>query len=99
MTKELEKQENFLYTRVWKGNSIFSLESFIMQHCTAHISMQRCAQHVSYQVPNERTRVMHLLNGIKSSDAELLSAVAVIKSDDGPGGRIERFEDTAVFLI
>ena len=42
---------------------------------------------------------MHLLNGIKSSDAELLSAIAVIKSDDGPGGRIERFEDTAAFLI
>ena len=42
---------------------------------------------------------MHLLNGIKSSDAELLSAIAVIKSDDGPGGRIEQFEDTAAFLI
>ena len=97
--KELEKQENFLHTRVWKGNSTFSLESFIMQHRTAHISMQRCAEHVPYQVPNERTRVMHLLNGIKSSDAELLSAIAVIKSDDEPGGRIERFEDTAAFLI
>ena len=97
--KELEKQENFLHTRIWKGNSTFSLESFIMQHRTAHISMQRCAEHVPYQVPNERTRVMHLLNGIKSSDAELLSAIAVIKSGDTPGGKIESFEDTAAFLI
>ena len=96
---ELERQENFLHTRVWKGNSNFPLESFIMQHRSAHISMIRCAEHVPYQLPNERTRVMHLLNGIKSSDAELLSALAVIKSDDGPGGRIERFEDTAAYLI
>ena len=97
--KELDKQENFLHTRVWKGNSTFSLESFIMQRRTAHISMQRCAEHVPYQVPDERTRVMHLLNGIKTSDAELLSAIAVIKSDDRPGGRIEQFENTAAFLV
>ena len=96
---ELERQETFLHTRIWKGNSNFPLESFIMQHRSAHVSMTRCADHVPYQLPNERTRVMHLLNGIKSSDAELLSALAVIKSDDGPGGRIERFEDTAAYLI
>ena len=70
-----------------------------MQHRSAHISMIRCAEHVPYQLPNERTRVTHLLNGIKTSDAELLSALAVIKSDDGPGGRMERFEDTAAYLI
>ena len=96
---ELDKQETFLHTRVWKGNSNFTLESFIMQHRSAHISMIRCAEHVPYQLPNERTRVTHLLNGIKSSDAELLSALAVTKSDDGPGGRMEQFEDTAAYLI
>ncbi len=96
---ELDRQETFLHTRIWKGNSNFPLESFIMQHRSAHISMVRCADHVPYQLPNERTRVTHLLNGIKTSDAELLSALAVIKSDDGPGGRVERFEDTAAYLI
>ena len=97
--KELDRQENFLHTRIWKGNSTFTLESFIMQHRTAHISMTRCAEHVPYQLPNERTRVTHLLNGIKSSDAELLSAMAVVKSDDGPGGKMEQFEETAAYLI
>ena len=96
---ELDRQENFLHTRVWKGNSTFTLESFIMQHRAAHISMIRCATHVPYQLPNERTRVIHLLNGIKSSDAELLSALAVVKSDDGPNGKMERFEETAAYLI
>ena len=70
-----------------------------MQHRAAHISMIRCASHVPYQLPNERTRVIHLLNGIKSSDAELLSALAVVKSDDGPNGKMENFEETAAYLI
>jgi len=96
---ELDRQESFLHTRVWKGNSNFPLESFIMQHRSANISMTRCAEHMPYQLPNERTRVTHLLNGIKTSDAELLSALAVVKSDDGPGVRMERFEDTAAYLI
>ena len=36
---KLEKQEMFLHTRVWKGNSNFPLKSFIMQHRSVHISM------------------------------------------------------------
>ena len=37
---EIKKQENFIHTRVWKGNSNFTLESFITQHRAAHVSLQ-----------------------------------------------------------
>ncbi len=100
--KELDKQEEFIHSRVWKGNSTFTLESFIMQHRSAHIAiaMTRCAEQVPYQLlPNEWTRVTHLLNGIKTSDMELQSAIAVVKSDDGPDGKLESFEETAACLI
>ena len=38
--------------RVWKGQSNFSLEKFIAQHCNAFVSMQACAEHIQYQLPN-----------------------------------------------
>ena len=45
---EIKKQENFIHTRVWKGTSNFTLESFITQHRAAHVSVERCAQSVPH---------------------------------------------------
>ena len=55
--KELKQQESFMKSRVWKGNSNFSLEKFIEQHRAAYISMQQCSLHVTFQLPDEHTRV------------------------------------------
>ena len=56
---------------MWKGQSNFSLEKFIAQHRNAFISMEQCAEHVAFQLPNERTRVAYLLDGIQCNDAPL----------------------------
>lgn len=98
--KEINNQENFIHTRVWKGNTNFSLEGFITQHRAAHVSLQRCSQHIQHQLPNERTRVTHLLNAINTSDAQLQVAIAYIKStEQDPTGLMSSFEDTAAYLI
>ena len=97
---EIKKQENFIHTRVWKGNSNFTLESFITQHRAAHVSLQRCAQAVPHQIPNERTRVIHLTDAIQCSDAPLQAAIAHIKSQsDDPGGMANNFEEAAAYLL
>ena len=49
---EIKQQEQLLHTRVWKGQSNFSLEKFIAQHRNAFVSMQACAEHIQYQLPN-----------------------------------------------
>ena len=54
---ELKRQDDLIHTRVWRGQSNFSLEKFIAQHRNAFVSMQQCAEHVAYQLPNETTRV------------------------------------------
>lgn len=96
---EIKKQEQLLHTRVWKGQSNFSLESFISQHRNAFVSMQACAQHVQYQLPNEHSRVGFLLEAIQSSDAGLQAAMASVKTDNGPYGMRNDFESTATHLL
>ena len=96
--KELKSQESFLQTRVWKGNSNFSLEKFIEQHRSAYISMQQCAEHVNYQLPNETTRVRYLTDNIQNGDPALQAALAIIRGDEAPDGRRNNFESAASYL-
>ena len=96
---ELHKQDELLHNRIWKGQSNFSLEKFIAQHRNAFVSMQQCAEHVSFQLPNEHTRVGYLLENIQTSDAGLQAAMAQVKTDDGPDGKRNDFESTAAFLL
>jgi hypothetical protein len=96
--KELKAQESFLQTRLWKGNSNFSLEKFIEQHRSAYISMQQCAEHVNYQLPNETTRVRYLTDNIQNGDPALQAALAIIRGDEAPDGRRNNFESAATYL-
>lgn len=97
---ELKLQESFMKSRVWKGNSNFSLEKFVEQHRAAFISMQQCSQHVPCQLPDEYTRVRHLLDAIKSPDPELQAALAAIRADqNGPTAKRNNFEAAATFIL
>ena len=96
---EIKRQEQLLHTRIWKGQSNFSLENFISQHRNAYVSMQASAEHVQYQLPNEHSRVGFLLEAIQCSDAGLQAAMASIKTDNGPEGMRNNFEATAAHLL
>ena len=72
---EIKCQEQLLNTRIWKGQSNFSLENFISQHRNAYVSMQASAEHVQYQLPNEHSRVGFLL---ECSDPGLQAAMASV---------------------
>jgi hypothetical protein len=96
---EIKRSEELLHNRHWNGQSNFSLEKFIAQHRNAFVSMTQCAEHVDHQLPNERTRVTYLLDGIKCSDASLQAKMALVQSDDGPNGKMNDFEATASFIL
>jgi hypothetical protein len=64
---ELKRQDELLHSRQWKRQSNFSLEKFIAQHLHAFVSMHQCAEYVTFQLPNERTRVSYLLDTIQCS--------------------------------
>ena len=96
---EIKKQEQLLHTRIWKGQSNFSLEHFISQHRNAYVSMLACAEHVQYQLPNEHSHIGFLLDAIKCADAGLQATVASVKTDNGLNGMRNNFEQAAAHLL
>ena len=96
---EICKQDDLLHTRVWKGQSNFPLEGFIAQHRNAFVSMQQCAEHITYQLPNELTRVGYLLEGIQCSDPGLQAAMLSMWTDDGVNGMRSDFEKAVAHLL
>jgi hypothetical protein len=96
---EITLQERHLHTGEWKGQSNFTLEKFIAQHRNAFVSMQAAAEHVTYQLPNEHSRVGFLLTAIKCSDAGLQAAMASIKTDQTANGLRNNFEASATHLL
>ena len=96
---EIKRQEQLLHTRIWKGQSKFSLENFISQHRNAYVSMKASAEHVQYQLPNKHSRVGFLLEAIQCSDTGLQAAMASFKTDNGPEGMRNNFEATAAHLL
>ena len=96
---EIKKHEQFLHTRQWKGQSNFSLERFIAQHRNAYVSMQAAAEHVTYQLPNEHSRVGYVLDNIQCNDAGLQAAMASVKTDTTPNGLRNNFEAMASHLL
>jgi len=62
--------------------------------------MEQCAEHVTFQLPNQFTRVGYLLDGIQCSDAGLQAAMAFVRNDDrAPNGKMHNFEATAAYLL
>ena len=96
---EIKRHEQVLHTREWKGQSNFSLDKFIALHRNAFVSMQAAAEHITYQLPNEHSRVGYLMGAIRSSDAGLQAAMASIKTDQSPEGLRNNFEAAASHLL
>lgn len=96
---EIKRHEQLLHTRLWKGQSNFTLDRFIAQHRNAFVSMQAAAEHITYQLPNEHSRVGYLLDAIQCSDAGLQAAMASIKTDNILGGLRNNFEAAATHLL
>ena len=96
---EIKRHEQLLHTRQWKGQSNFSLDRFIAQHRNAFVSMQAAAEHVTFQLPNEHSRVGYLLDAIQCNDAGLQAAMASIKTDQTVNGMRNVFEAAATHLL
>ena len=43
---EIKKQDDFLHSSQWKGQSNFTLGMLITQHHAVHVSMVQCVEHV-----------------------------------------------------
>jgi hypothetical protein len=96
----IKQAEDLIHARRWKGQQYNdSLEKFIGQHRTAFVNMSQCATYVNYQLPNATSRITNLLTGIECMSPPLQAAMALVRSDQGPNGKMNDFEATASFLL
>jgi hypothetical protein len=61
--------------------------------------MEAAAERVTYQLPNEHSRVGYLLEAIQCSDTGLQAAMASIKTDQSADGLRNKFEAAATHLM
>ena len=66
--------------------------------------MKAASDHVNHQLPNEHTRVTHLLEAIENDDAALQAAIASVEADVGTSaaglpGKRDDFELAAAHLL
>jgi hypothetical protein len=71
----IKTAEELPHNRKWKGQTSYSLENFVSQHRNAYVTLSQCQTHVQYQLPNENTRVTHLLDNIECHDPPLQAAM------------------------
>ena len=50
-------------------------------------------------MPNEITRVKYLLEGIDNVDPTLQAALALVRANDNPDGKMHDFESATAFLV
>ena len=93
----IDECENYLLKREWNGrNYRFTLKSHIAKHRDAHNELSRAAEFVTYELPNEHTRVSRLIKSITSKDPSIVASITHIQGDDE---RRNDFEKAADFML
>jgi len=89
--------ETYLLKREWNGkNYRFTLKNHINKHRDAHNELSRAAEFVTYELPNEHTRVSRLIKSILSKETAIVSSIIGIQGD---ATKRSDFEEAADFLL
>ena len=78
----IKKAEKVFQQLKWKGTGNYLLENHCNHHQKNYIKMENTAQKIPYQLPDGGTRVRYLLDSIESSDPQLQSTMAMIRTND-----------------
>ena len=92
----LNDNNKWLINAKWNGKK-YALETFVAQHRQKFEQMKEAAQNVTYQVPNEHTRVGYLLDGIESDSPALHAAIATVRNDKD--GSRKNFDEAVAILV
>ena len=96
---EIREVEDILNNREWKGVSSYKLEKYASLHRWCNERLKQIAEHTDYQLPDTRRQVERFITNIKSSDPELMAAVAQVKADKRLDGPLYNFEDCVAALL
>ena len=99
---EIKHHEQLLHMRMCceRGKATLPSRGLVL---SIEMSLSPCkraaAEHVTYQLPNEHSRVGYLLDAIQCSDAGLQAAMASVKTDQSINGLRNDFEAAATHML
>ena len=95
--RTVEIAEKVLNERKWNGRNVrYPLKIHIAKHREAYNYLSRASEQITYDPPNETSRVRYLLQSIEKSDPTICAAKTTIKADSIKNND---FEEAADFLI
>ena len=74
-----------------------TLAKHMGMHHQAFITMTECAEHIPVDVPNNCSRVTHLMELIQLKDPTVLAALAAVRQDEKD--KRVNFESCFVYLV
>ncbi len=74
-----------------------TLAKHMGMHCQAFITMTECAEHTPVDVPNNCSRVTHLMESIQSTNPTVLAALATVSQDKND--KRVNFESCFAYLV
>ena len=92
----VKEAENVLKNRLWSGTTSITLQQHIGFHQKAFINLSECAEQIPVDVPNERAQVTYLLDSLRTTDPNVLAAMAAVRQDEGD--KRVNFESSFTFL-
>ena len=90
---------NTLMSSTWNGKSSIDLEKYLAMHRHAWIQCQRCADQIQCVIPDERSRVGHLLENKSGDHPKIMAAMAAIRLDNTPNRMRNDFEKAVLYLL
>jgi hypothetical protein len=97
---EVKRNTTFLTSHIWKGNGNITLAKHCQKHRQAFIDLETSAAHVGQQLPNNRTRVMYVMDSIWGcNDPAVQARIANIEGDDSINGKRNNFEYSITHLL
>ena len=87
--------------KIYTGKNVsrYTLEMHCNSHRFSHLCLKNAVAHVLYRLPHESAKIMHLLDTIKCSDADLRARISNINCNTDPNGKQHVFELAVVFIL
>ena len=89
--KKFKDTVNFLVNQKWTGNTGFSLQAFLNQHCESYTMIQCYTEYFQHQLPDTRQILKWILNKFDFEDSDVRAELSSIGMDDATNDRRNNF--------
>ena len=89
--QDIKSTMNLMVNQKWTGNTGFSLQAFLNQHCESYTMIQCYTEYFQHQLPDTRQILKWILNKFDFEDSDVRAELSSIGMDDATNDRRNNF--------